>query len=287
MAWGLTSRLRLPCAANKSGSEAIHRTGLHGVLTLVSGRRATKIVPLPSAGALHAGPEVFHGVRHPALVFSSYWNAVCSLPSLVYYSVFALLLSRWLSRRSCDCTVLPFLPGFRWASETSTVSGSCCGLWYARELEWIARCTFVITFIAILEYVVELRWRSVLLVRFALGLVGVSPSVFVVLRRILVVLFSRFLSESDLLYVVPGAVFFVYLLVTSSAFGPSSWAGVEKKFFMIELECSFSCSFLYSFPSESSTCAVHARSSAFPALITHLDSRGVFLLSGELGIGLP
>ena len=46
-------------------------------LTLVSGRRATKIVPLPSEGPLHVGPEVFHGVRHPALVFSSY--LVCGL----------------------------------------------------------------------------------------------------------------------------------------------------------------------------------------------------------------
>ena len=56
--WLTNIRLRLPCAANKSGSEAIHSTGLHGVLALVSGWRATKIVPLPSVGVLHAGPEV-------------------------------------------------------------------------------------------------------------------------------------------------------------------------------------------------------------------------------------
>ena len=109
------------------------------------------------------------------------------------------------------------------------------------------------------------------------------------------VLYSRFLSESDLLNVVPGAVFFVYLLLSSSASGLSSWAGVEKKFFMIgssarisvKLHFGVSVAVPVQFSELSSTCAVDARSSAFPALIAHLDSRGVFLLLGELGIGLP
>ena len=73
------------------------------------------------------------------------------------------------------------------------------------------------------------------------------PLFFVVLRGFLVALYSRFLSEYDWLYVVPGVVFCVYLLLSSCASELSSWAGVEKEFFMIELECS----------------AVDARSSAF------------------------
>ena len=105
---------------------------------------------------------------------------------------------------------------------------------------------------------------------------GVSPSVFVVLRGTLVVLFSLFLSESDLLYVVPGAVFFVYLLLTSSASGLSSWAGVEKKFFMIG----------------SSAVSVAVSCTVFrvnPQLVQLMRGapRSHFLLSGELGIGLP
>ena len=85
-------------------------------------------------------------------------------------------------------------------------------------------------------------------------------------------LYTRFLSECDWLYVAPGAVFCVYLLLSSCVSGLSSWACVEKKFFMIKLECTyfrkpplwgFSCSILYSSPSESSTGAVDVRSSAF------------------------
>ena len=112
---------------------------MHGVLTLVSGWRATKIVPLPSVGALHVGPEVFHGVRHPALVFSSYLvrGLLFALDGLLFvFRSFALALVVASFRRLHVTSVPSWCP---LGVEASTVSGSCCGLLYARVLELMVR----------------------------------------------------------------------------------------------------------------------------------------------------
>ena len=49
-AWGLTSRLLLPRAANKSGSEAIHCTGLHDILNSGFGEACDEDRPASQCG---------------------------------------------------------------------------------------------------------------------------------------------------------------------------------------------------------------------------------------------
>ena len=95
-------------------------------------------------GALHVGPEVFHGVRHPALVFSSYLvrGLLFALVGLLFgFRSFALALVVASFRRLHVTSVPSWCP---LGVEASTVSGSCCGLLYARVLElmvrhWISR----------------------------------------------------------------------------------------------------------------------------------------------------
>ena len=49
-AWGFSSRLRLPRAANKSGSEAIHSTGLHDILNSGFGEACDEDRPASQCG---------------------------------------------------------------------------------------------------------------------------------------------------------------------------------------------------------------------------------------------
>ena len=87
-AWGLTSRLRLLRAANKSGSEAIHSTGLHGVLTLVSGWRATKIVRFPVWVRCTLVQKFFMGSSSCSFIFILFGTrfALCPRWSIIRFS---------------------------------------------------------------------------------------------------------------------------------------------------------------------------------------------------------